>query len=232
MFIKEVEVNNSKFPDVDAYPFNVGLLRKTKIIDFSPGVTFFIGENGTGKSTVLRAIAQKVGVHLWEDAQHKVFKYNKYAGMLHKYINIKWIGLPVKGSFFSSENFATYARMVDDWAISDPGMLKHYGGESLVTKSHGQCNMAFFVNRYKIKGVHFLDEPETALSPKKQLELLGVIRKSIASGNTQFIIATHSPLILSYEGAKILSYDHVPVKTVEYRDTEYYRIYKNFFSGK
>ena len=132
------------------------------------------------------------------------------------------------GSFFASQIFQNFAQILDEWAAADPGSLDYFGGESLLTKSHGQSLMSFFKARYKIKGIYFMDEPETALSPKTQLDLLGLLKDMSKAGHAQFIIATHSPILLACPGAKIHSFDHVPVKSIDYEETEQFQIYKNF----
>jgi predicted ATPase len=110
----------------------------------------------------------------------------------------------------------------------DPGLVEYFGGKSLMTQSHGQSLMAFFQSRLKIKGLYLLDEPETALSPKTQLVLLGLLKEISQSGIAQFIIATHSPILLACPGARILSFDEIPVRQIDYHDTNHYRIYKDF----
>jgi predicted ATPase len=113
----------------------------------------------------------------------------------------------------------------------DPGLLKYFGGKSLMTQSHGQSLMAYFNSRLKIKGLYILDEPETALSPKSQLELLALLGEAGRSGQAQFIIATHSPILLACPGARILSFDAAPVRQIKYEDTEHYRIYNDFMAN-
>jgi predicted ATPase len=110
----------------------------------------------------------------------------------------------------------------------DPGLAEYFGGKSLVSQSHGQSLMAFFKSRLKIKGLYLLDEPETALSPKTQLTLLSLLKKISQTGIAQFIIATHSPILLACPDARILSFDEIPVREIEYHNTLHYRIYKDF----
>ena len=116
--------------------------------------------------------------------------------------------------------------------IQYPEYLEYFGGESLITKSHGQSLMSLFRNRYKIKGLYFLDEPETALSPKSQLELLTILSDMSKAGHAQFIIATHSPILLACPGADIYSFDQKPVKRIRYEETEHYQIYKDFMQNQ
>jgi predicted ATPase len=111
-------------------------------------------------------------------------------------------------------------------------VLGYFGGQSLMQQSHGQSLMSFFKARFKIKGLYILDEPETALSPKSQIELLNLLRDMGSSGKAQFIIASHSPILLACPEAEILSFDHEPIRTIEYEDTEYYRIYRRFLEDR
>ena len=129
---------------------------------------------------------------------------------------------------FSSERFKDFANTLDGWAAADPGQLKYFGGKSLVTQSHGQSTMSYFRSRYQRKGIYFLDEPETALSPQRQLELLEIIGENSRAGHAQFIVATHSPILLACEGATIYSFDNETVHTIEYEETEHYKVYKKF----
>lgn len=199
---------------------------------FETPVTFFIGENGTGKSTLLEAIALACNIHIWCRNEGVRLQVNQYEKQLFKYVTVKWVNGTVPGSYFGSEIFNDFRRIVDGWAASDPGQLKYFGGKSLVAQSHGQSMMSYFESRYKIKGIYFLDEPETALSPKSQLKLLDIIRKNTEQGHAQFMVATHSPILLGYENARIFSFDYDSVKLIEYKETDHYKIYKSFLSDR
>lgn len=221
-----------KYPTKKYYPFNLMTFHQSQSIEFSSPVTFFIGENGTGKSTLLEAMAHKCGIHIWKSVQARRVVMNPYEEDLYKYISVEWNNGSVPGSFFSSAIFGDFTRYVDEWAASDRTVLKYFGGKSLMTQSHGQSLMSFFKARYRIKGLYLLDEPETALSPKSQLELLRVIGDMSDAGHAQFIIATHSPILLACPKAKIYSFNHIPLKQVDYEETEYYRIYKDFMEDR
>ncbi|MEW6182612.1 MAG: AAA family ATPase [Bacillota bacterium] len=232
MHLTKLTIYPESFPTKECYPFSLPVLNLTKSIEFKTPVTFFVGENGTGKSTLLKAVTQKCSIHIWKDVERRRFHANKYAEELYRYIDVQWAEGPVPGSFFASEIFRDFALILDEWAAADPGMLKYFGGESLVTKSHGQCNMSYFKSRYQIKGLYLLDEPETALSPRKQLELLEILVETSRTGKAQFIIASHSPILLALPGAAIFSFNHVPVKQVDYEETDYFKLYKDFLNNR
>lgn len=232
MHITSVTFHPDKYPVLDSYPFNLKIFQQSKRIDFTCPVTFFVGENGTGKSTLLKAICQKCGIHIWEDTGGKRYRLNPYENCFYKFIDVKWADGPVAGSYFSSQIFHDFARYLDEWAHADPGMLDYFGGDSLLTQSHGESLISFFTARYKIKGIYFMDEPETALSPKSQLKLLKLLKASTSDGHAQFIITSHSPILLAYPGAVLYDFDASVIKRTKYENTEYYRIYKDFMNNK
>ncbi len=223
-----VTLHHENYPSESHYPFSLPIFKRTRQMLFEYPVTFFVGENGTGKSTLLEALALASGIHIWRKYEGARYQYNQYEKQLYKYISLAWANGKVPGSYFGSEIFNDFRRIVDSWAASDPGQLKYFGGRSLVTQSHGQSMMAYFRSCYKIRGIYFLDEPETALSPKSQLLLLDILRENGKAGHAQFIIATHSPILLACEDAEIYSFDHCPVSVIAYQETEHYKIYKSF----
>ncbi len=230
MHLSQVTLNSQKYPNLDCYPFNLDILQKTESLEFRNPITFFVGENGTGKSTFLKALCRRCDIHIWEDTERSRYRFNALEDDLYKYLDIRWTHGPVPGAFFSSQIFQDFARYLDEWAKADPGILEYFGGGSLITKSHGESLITFFTARYRIKGLYFMDEPETALSPRSQLKLLQVLKNSITFGQAQFIIASHSPILLAYPGATIYSFNSLTVKSVIYTDTEYYQIYKDFLN--
>jgi len=228
LHLEEVRLLSEEFPTRDHYPFNLDVLRQTRSLSFSSPVTFLIGENGSGKTTLLEALAKRCQIHIWSGMECTRCEPNPYEEMLFLYLQVVWTDGIVPGSFFSSQIFKNFAQLVDMWEADNPGQIDYFGGKSLITQSHGQSIMSFFKARYKIKGLYLLDEPETALSPNSQLELLKLIQKMGALGHAQFVIATHSPILLACPGSMIYSFDYTPVKTIQYEDTEHYQIYKNF----
>ena len=228
LHLEEVKLFPEQYPTNDYYPFNIDVLRQTRSLRFSSPVTFFIGENGAGKSTLLEAMAHRCRIHIWRGIERTRCVRNPYEERLFLHIEARWTDGIVPGSFFSSQIFHNFAQLLDEWEADNPGQIDYFGGKSLLTQSHGQSLMSFFKARYKIKGLYLLDEPETALSPKSQLELLKLLQEMGGMGHAQFIIATQSPILLACPGAVIYSFDHVPVKMVNYKETEHYQIYKSF----
>ena len=224
--LTSVTLNHTQYPSDTHYPFSLPIFNGTEKVLFKTPVTFFVGENGTGKSTLLEALAFASDIHIWRRCEGTRYQVNPYEKELYRYISIEWTNEKVPGSYFASECFNDFRQIVDNWASSDPGQLKHFGGKSLITQSHGQSMMSYFRSRYKIKGIYFLDEPETALSPKSQLELLDILRENGQSGHAQFIIATHSPILLACENATLYSFDHTPVSAIQYKETDHYKIYR------
>ncbi|WP_319521106.1 AAA family ATPase [uncultured Desulfosarcina sp.] len=224
--IISVTLNKENYPSDYDYPFSLPIFNQTKRILFDFPVTFFVGENGTGKSTLLEAMALASDIHIWRRSEGVRCQVNQYEKQLYKYISLEWANGKVPGSYFGSEIFNDFRRIVDNWAASDPGQLQYFGGKSLVTQSHGQSIMSYFRSRYKRRGIYFLDEPETALSPRSQLEFLDILHQNGKEGHAQFIIATHSPILMGYEGARIYSFDHRSVNAIAYQETEHYQIYK------
>ena len=230
IYLKQVEIHSETFPVLNFYPFNLGLFQNTEKIEFNTPVTLFIGENGTGKSTLLEALAIRCGIHIWQNESRLRYELNPYEEDLYKNISVRWENGPVPGSFFGSQTFSHFAKNLEEWAISDPKMFDYFGGKSLVTQSHGQSLMSYFQSRYTIKGLYFLDEPETALSPSSLIELLNLINRISRQGHAQFIIVTHSPFLMACPDAQIYSFDKKTIEPITYEDTDYYKIYKNFMN--
>lgn len=228
MHIHRITLHPDQYPTTDRYPFNQHLFRATRTLDFTTPVTFFTGENGTGKSTLLEAVAHRCGIHIWRDAERPPLEANPYADTLQYYLQVSWSNGKVPGAFFSSDNFRHFTFNVDQWAAADRQVLDYYGGRSLVSQSHGQSIMAYFRSRYQKKGIYLMDEPETALSPRSQLVLVKLLRDMARAGHAQFVIATHSPILLACPDAVIYSFDRTPVAPIAYAETPLYRIYRKF----
>ncbi|MFA5367563.1 MAG: AAA family ATPase [Dehalococcoidia bacterium] len=229
MFLKKATIDHNRFPTRSEYPFNLEIFQRTSSLEFDTPVTIFAGENGTGKSTLLTALCRKCNIYMWEGEYRRRCTNNPYENMLDSALDIEWLDDSVPGSFFSPELFRHFSQLVDEWAESSPGLLDYFGGKSLLIQSHGQSCLSYFKARFKIKGIHFLDEPEAALSPASQVEFVKVITEMGEAGIAQFFVSTHSPIIMSCAHATIYSFDSIPINRISYRDTSHYRIYKDFF---
>ncbi|HOJ21485.1 MAG TPA: AAA family ATPase [Armatimonadota bacterium] len=228
--LKKIRLLPDCYPAVDCYPFNVPALRETREIPLTTPVTFFVGENGTGKSTLLEAVARRCGIHIWTSEYTPRMEHNPHEEKLHLYMAVEWTAGSVPGSYFSARIFRTFAEMTEVVAANDPGQLRYYGGKSLLSQSHGQSLLSYFGARYQLRGLHFLDEPETALSPRNQIQLLRLLRDMARAGHAQFLVATHSPILLACPGATLYSLDSSPIQAIAYEETEHYRLCHEFMA--
>jgi len=232
MHLTQVKINSGDYPTSRYYPFNIPILRETPELTFRRPVAFFVGENGTGKSTLLEAITRRCGIHLWDKPRRHIAHDNPYETRLADYITVTWANGSVPGSLFRAETFREFADFLDDVALCDPGRLKYHGGHLLNTLSHGEAILTYFSGRYHIRGLYLLDEPESALSPSSQVRFLKLLQRLEAEGHAQFIMATHSPILLAYPGAQIFSFDSPRIEEVDYEETAHYRLYKQFFTDR
>ncbi len=229
--------------DVGGYPFDVpiikNLMESGEGIEFKKQVTFFVGENGTGKSTLLEAIAMKIGFGKEGGSRNINFLTAPDYGTndptynLSRCMNLSWRKKVRDGYFFRAESFFNVANFLEDMSKGPGGAdtFLSYGGKSLHVQSHGESFLAFFTNRVGRGGVYVFDEPEAALSPQRQLSLLVVINELCKDKETQFIIATHSPILLAYPGATIFSCDGKRLEVVDYKETKHYQITKEFLDN-
>ena len=232
MHLLKVSIHSEWYPTRRYYPFNVPVLRHRSTLTFRTPITFFVGENGSGKSTLLEAITRKCGIHIWDKPKRHVVHRNPYETTLFKFITVTWANGSVPGSLFRAETFRDLADFLDDVALCDPGRMKYHGGRILNTLSHGEGILTYFGGRYHIRGLYILDEPEAALSPSSQIKFLKLLKQLEAGGHAQFIIATHSPILLAYPGAQIFSFDSSHITEVGYEETAHYQLYKQFFTDR
>ncbi len=231
MHLKQVHIYPQRFPTLERYPFNLDIFNHPQSVDVYCPITFFVGENGTGKTTLLEAISHRCSIYIWQGQRRARFEYNRYETEFYKAVEVEWAQNTVPGSFFASDIFKNFAQIVDEWATMDPGLLDYFGGKSLMVQSHGQSLMSFFQSRFKIKGLYLLDEPETALSPASLIDLLKLLRQTSRAGRAQFIIATHSPILLACPEARIYSFTPSSLKTIGYEETEHFQVYKSFMQN-
>lgn len=235
--LDKITLNSSEVPNFEQYPFCLDVIKSMKELQFPNKVTFFVGENGTGKSTVLEAIAVNAGFGIEGGSKNIHFQSNSYnniysaAHSLAEHITLSWRMKPRNGYFFRAESFFNVASHLDYLEKEcGGGAYGFYGGKSLHDQSHGESFLAFFQNRLGDEGFFVFDEPEAALSPQRQLALL-VILHQMRNSPAQFIIATHSPILLAFPGATIYSCDSGTIKPIAYTDTEHYHITKGFLNN-
>lgn len=206
-------------------------IRELESLHFESPVTFFVGENGSGKSTLLEAIAYQCGFNTAGGGRNNAHEVDASHTDLGDFIRLSWLPKMTQGFFLRAESFYHFASHLDQLAKEDPTFnYQGYGGRSLHQQSHGESFLSLFLNRFGGKGIYLLDEPEAALSPARQLAFLRIIHQLVSSENAQFIIATHSPILLGYPKAKIFSFDSAPITSVNYEDTEHYQITKSFLN--
>lgn len=218
------------------YPFSLPIIQNLKLINFPTQVTFFVGENGSGKSTILEAMAWNAGFGPEGGSKNIHFKTaqeENYTGaqLLADRMTLSWRAKPKNGYFFRAESFFNVANYLEQVAKTAGGpeiTYAPYGGKSLHEQSHGESFLAFFKHRLGTNGFFIFDEPEAALSPQRQLSLLCIIHEMCKNPDAQFIIATHSPILLAYPGATIYSCDNDNLTNIAYKDTQHYRITKRF----
>ncbi|WP_018628337.1 AAA family ATPase [Niabella aurantiaca] len=214
----------------DAYPFTIPAIRSLKKVFLHPKVTFIIGENGSGKSTLLEALAVQYGFNAEGGSRNFSFTTRKTHSSLSDFLRIgRGIIKPRDGFFFRAESFYNTASYVDDLETEKPGLLQHYGNKSLHSQSHGESFFSLFMHRFHGQGLYILDEPEAALSPQRQLAFL-VRMHELVRAESQLVIATHAPIILSYPNARIIDLSLPKPGVVTFKETAYYTIYKAFFS--
>ncbi|TCD27378.1 AAA family ATPase [Pedobacter psychrodurus] len=214
----------------NGYPFNIPCLKSFEKLDFHPNVTFFTGENGVGKSTLIEALAVYLGFNAEGGGKNFNFRSAETHSNLHNFLTIsKSFRKPRDGYFLRGESFYNVASEIDklDEEPGAPKIINSYGGLSLHEQSHGQSFWALFMNRFSGNGIYILDEPESALSATKQIAMLSKIN-NLVDKNAQFIIATHSPILLSYPNAWIYEMTENKIVKVKYEESEVYRVYKAF----
>ena len=230
-YVHEVVLRRDKVPSFDQYPFSLPAVRSLDKLPLHPNVTFIIGENGTGKSTLLEAIATAWGFNPEGGTKNFTFTTRTSHSPLHKYLLlIKGSRRPTDGFFLRAESFfnvATNIEQLDEEPFGGPPIVASYGGRSLHQQSHGESFLALFNHRFRGKGFYILDEPEAALSPTRQMALLTRMHDLVCDGS-QFIVATHSPIIMAYPDSKILTLSEHGITPTEYTDTQHYRISRDF----
>lgn len=241
------------------FPFNIPVIRSLNELQLDCPVTILVGENGTGKSTLLEGIAAGVGSITVGNESIEYDKTLEHARRLSKYIKLTWNIKTRKGFFLRSEDFFNYARRMSELKSEMENRLgeveEEYKGKSVFTlglakmpyagslaqiqglygegldaNSHGEGFLKLFQSRFVPGGLYILDEPEVPLSPMRQLAFISMIKEMI-NKNSQFIIATHSPILMAFPDAEIISFDHSPIGRVTYDELEHVKLTRDFLNN-
>jgi predicted ATPase len=227
LFIQKISLNRDKVPSFKEYPFSIPVIKDMDTINIDSPVTFFVGENGSGKSTLMEAIAVFFGLNPEGGTQNFNFKTKDTHSGLSDYIRIAKFNTPHTKFFLRAESFYNFSSEIERLVEENQyHALRNYYGGSLHECSHGESFLQLVKNRFTDHGLYILDEPEAALSPQRQLSLLYLIDK-LAKEGSQFIIATHSPILISYRDGKILDLNN-NFKEVKYKETDIYNLYKMY----
>jgi predicted ATPase len=230
-FLVEVRLLRDKIRSWHEYPFTLPAVRHLESIQFHPNVTFLVGENGTGKSTLLEGIAVALGFNAEGGSRNFRFSTRASHSSLHRFIRPSRSARRLRdGFFFRAEsyfNLATEIERLDSEPAPGPPLIDAYDGTSLHEQSHGESFLALFGNRLRPDGLYLVDEPEAALSPTRQLTLLLMLHRLVRQG-AQFIVATHSPIIMAYPQAKIYVLRNDAIEETEYTQTEHFAVSRSF----
>ncbi|MDA0745605.1 MAG: AAA family ATPase [bacterium] len=233
-FISSVTLERDKVPSWKEFPFSLNAVCHLDTLNLHKDVTFFVGENGSGKSTLLEGIAVAWGFNPEGGSRHFQFETRASHSDLHRYLRLsKGIKRPRDGYFLRAESFfnvATQIEKIDEEPASAPRISGAYSNRALHEQSHGESFLALLTNRFFGNGLYILDEPEAALSPSRQMAVLSRIHDLVQDGS-QFIIATHSPIIMAYPNATIYQLSDEGINAVDYSDTEHFIISKNFLNN-
>lgn len=233
MFLKKITLLRDRVPQFTKYPFSIPSINKLDELRLNKPVTFFVGENGSGKSTLLEAIADKCDFNTAGGGRNNAYDVHASQSVLGDYIRLGWMPKIGNGFFLRAESFYQFATHLDQLHEEDPTFnYGRYGGRSLHEQSHGESFLSLFKHRFDGKSLYLLDEPEAALSPQRQLSFLRIMYDLASKNQTQFIIATHSPILLGYPDADIFSFDYEQIELVDYEMTEHYQLTHYFLQNR
>jgi predicted ATPase len=233
LFVQQVSLLRDTVSSFDEFPFCLPVIRNFDTLEITKPVSFLVGENGSGKSTLLEAIAIAAGFNPEGGSRNFRFETRRAHAELFKHLRLsKGLTRPQDGFFLRAESFfnvASEIERLDEEPMGGPPITPAYGGVSLHSQSHGESFQALLMNRFRGKGLYILDEPEAALSPSRQLAALSRIHELVGE-QSQFIIATHSPIIMAYPNADIFLIEGATIRRVLYEETEHFQTTKDFLN--
>ena len=233
-FIAQIGLDRDKVPSWEDFPFCLSAVRHLNNLHLHPSVTFFVGENGSGKSTLLEAIAVAWGFNPEGGSRHFQFGSRPSHSVLHRYIRFsRGVKRARDGYFLRAESFfnvATQIEELDEEFDNIPRIADAYGSRPLHEQSHGESFLSLMLNRFGGRGLYVLDEPEAALSPSRQMAVLSRMHDLVRQ-DSQFIVATHSPIIMAYPHSIIYQLSDQGMEEVEYTETEHFSVAKGFLEN-
>jgi predicted ATPase len=225
-YLRKVALRDDKIDSFDEYPYSLPAIKNFTTLTLHPKVTYIIGENGTGKSTILEAIAVAFGLNAEGGTANFNFATRESHSDLHEKLTlVKGSKRPEHSFFLRAESFYNLATNIDEI-----GANRSYGYTSLHEQSHGESFFAVIMNRFKGNGLYILDEPEAALSPAKQLALL-VRMDELIQKNAQFIIATHAPIVMAYPDSLLYQLTDGVFEAMKCEETEHFKVMKTFLDN-
>ena len=232
-FVRSVELRREDVEDFSAYPFSIPAVRTLHSLELDPEVTFLVGENGSGKSTLVEAIAVAAGFNPEGGSTNFNFQTAAAHSDLHELIRlVRGADRPRTGFFLRAESFFNVATNIDQLAREGgPPLHDSYGGRSLHAQSHGESFLSLVNNRFGPAGLYILDEPEAALSIPGNLALLRRMHELTREGS-QFVVATHSPILMGYPGGRIYQLSQAGFERIEYEETDHYQLTRSFLEDR
>ncbi|MFT3694911.1 MAG: AAA family ATPase [Kofleriaceae bacterium] len=234
-YLRAVRLVRDSVEDFSVYPFSIPAIHGLEQLDLDAKITFLVGENGAGKSTLIEAIAVLAGFNAEGGTKNFRFGTRRSESKLHQFMRpVRGVRRPRDGFFLRAEsyfNVATEIENLDREPLGAPRVIDSYGGVSLHEQSHGESFLALATHRFGGHGLYILDEPEAALSPKRQLSLLAIIHDLVEHQASQFVIATHSPILMAYPGARIYQLSTAGIQPIAYEETEHYSLTRDFLNS-
>lgn len=232
MYLRSIFTLDERLPPEPRFPYTLPFVRGLDL-DLDRPLTFFVGENGSGKSTLLEAIAELCNFHVGGGGTNDLlYTQHEKTSELARALRPRFRHRPRDGLFFRAETLVNFATLLEE-RDRDPDFLKsgggkadpymRYGGSSLHVRSHGEAFLDVFKNRIH-EGLFLIDEPEAALSPQRQLSLLYLLKDRVDRRKVQFLIATHSPILLTFPGAVIINFDDGALHPIPLEQTKHYQI--------